>query len=60
MIGYLLGLSLDPGGASVDVYARLGDAFDRKRNCVAAVTYFERYLLEAGHDGSLSAKAETT
>ncbi len=57
MIGYLLGLSLDPGGASVDVYARLGDAFDRKRNCVAAVTYFERYLLEAGHDGSLSEDA---
>lgn len=57
MIAYLLGLSLDPSGASTDVYVRLGDAFDRKRNCVAAVTYFETYLSRAGDDGTLSEDA---
>jgi tetratricopeptide (TPR) repeat protein len=54
MIAYLLGLSRDPAGAPADVYVRLGDAFDRKRNCVAAVTYFETYLSMAGNDGSLA------
>lgn len=57
MVAYLLGLSRDPGGAPADVYMRLGDAFDRKRNCVAAVRYFETYLSMVGDNGSLSEDA---
>lgn len=41
---YLLGLSRAPGQAPPEVYARLGDAFERKRQCATAIEYYERYL----------------
>lgn len=41
---YLTGLARVPQDASPEVQARLGEAFDRRRNCAAAVPYFQRYL----------------
>ena len=41
---YLLGLSRAPAQAPAEVYARLGDAFERKRQCATAIEYYEHYL----------------
>lgn len=47
---YLSGLAQTPGRATPEIYARLGEAFDRRRNCAAAVPYFQRYLASAEAD----------
>lgn len=41
---YLTGLARAPEDAGSEIQARLGEAFDRRRNCAAAVPYFQRYL----------------
>jgi tetratricopeptide (TPR) repeat protein len=41
---YLLGLARAGGQASPQVYARLGEAFERKRQCATALEYYQRYL----------------
>lgn len=41
---YLLGLARAGGQAPAEVYARLGSAFERKRQCATAIEYYERYL----------------
>ncbi|HET9333266.1 MAG TPA: hypothetical protein VFQ21_06770 [Gemmatimonadota bacterium] len=41
---YLLGLARAQAQAPPEVYARLGDAFERKRQCATAIEYYERYL----------------
>ena len=41
---YLLGLARAGGQASPEVYARLGEAFERKRQCATALEYYQRYL----------------
>ena len=41
---YLLGLARAGDQAPPEVYARLGDAYDRKRHCPTAVRYYERFL----------------
>ncbi|HYO47804.1 MAG TPA: tetratricopeptide repeat protein [Gemmatimonadota bacterium] len=41
---YLLGLARARRQAPAEVYARLGDAFERKRQCATAIEYYERYL----------------
>lgn len=41
---YLLGLARAQAQAPPEVYARLGDAFERKRQCATAIKYYERYL----------------
>ena len=41
---YLLGLARAGGQASPEVYARLGEAFERKRQCATAIEYYQRYL----------------
>jgi len=41
---YLLGLARAQAQAPTEVYARLGDAFERKRQCATAIEYYERYL----------------
>lgn len=41
---YLLGLARARGQAPAGVYARLGNAFERKRQCATAIEYYERYL----------------
>jgi len=42
--GYLMGLARAGGQAPPEVYARLGDAFERKRQCAPAIEYYEKYL----------------
>jgi lipopolysaccharide biosynthesis regulator YciM len=41
---YLLGLARAQAQAPPEVYARLGDAFERKRQCATAIAYYERFL----------------
>lgn len=41
---YLLGLARAGEQASPEVYARLGEAFERKRQCATAIEYYKRYL----------------
>ena len=41
---YLLGLARAGEHAPAEVYARLGDAFERKRQCATAIEYYERFL----------------
>jgi tetratricopeptide (TPR) repeat protein len=41
---YLLGLARAGEHAPAQVYARLGDAFERKRQCATAIEYYERFL----------------
>lgn len=41
---YLMGLARAGGQAPPEVYARLGDAFERKRQCAPAIAYYETYL----------------
>lgn len=41
---YLTGLARAGGEAPPEVYVRLGDAFERKRQCAPAIEYYERYL----------------
>lgn len=41
---YLMGLARAGGQAPPEVYARLGDAFERKRQCAPAIEYYETYL----------------
>jgi tetratricopeptide (TPR) repeat protein len=54
---YLLGLARAADQAPPEVYARLGDAYERKRHCPAAVKYFETFLAEASADEELIADA---
>ena len=51
---YLMGLARIPEEAGPDVYARLADAYEQRRDCPAAVAYLERYMQlaeGAGGDG---------
>jgi tetratricopeptide (TPR) repeat protein len=41
---YLMGLSRAGALAPPEVYARLGDAYERKRQCAPAIMYYEKYL----------------
>lgn len=41
---YLLGLARAGGQAPPEIYARLGEAFERKRQCATAIEYYKRYL----------------
>jgi tetratricopeptide (TPR) repeat protein len=41
---YLLGLARAGEHAPPEVYARLGNAFERKRQCATAIEYYERFL----------------
>jgi tetratricopeptide (TPR) repeat protein len=41
---YLVGLARAGGQAPPEVYARLGEAFERKRQCATALEYYQRYL----------------
>lgn len=41
---YLMGLARAGGQAPAEVYARLGAAFERKRQCAPAIQYYETYL----------------
>jgi Tfp pilus assembly protein PilF len=41
---YLLGLARAASQAPPEVYAHLGDAFERKRQCATALEYYEKYL----------------
>jgi tetratricopeptide (TPR) repeat protein len=41
---YLLGLARAGEHAPAEVYARLGNAFERKRQCATAIEYYERFL----------------
>ena len=41
---YLLGLARAGGQAPPEVYAHLGDAFERKRQCATALEYYAKYL----------------
>lgn len=43
-VAYRLGLANDSTAATSRVYARLGEASSRTRNCVAAVAYLQTYL----------------
>lgn len=54
---YLLGLARAGGEAPPEVHARLGDAFERKRNCPAAIHHFETYLESPGEDRPLAPEA---
>lgn len=44
IVAYIVGLAQAPDQASPTVYAHLGDAYERKHNCAAAIQYFERYV----------------
>jgi tetratricopeptide (TPR) repeat protein len=48
---YLMGLARIPDEAGPEVYARLADAYEQRRDCPAAVAYLERYMQLAGADG---------
>ncbi|MDX1623760.1 MAG: tetratricopeptide repeat protein [Gemmatimonadota bacterium] len=54
---YLLGLARARDQASPEVYARLGDALERMRNCPAAIEYFRRYLERREGDAELAPEA---
>ena len=54
---YLLGLARAAGEAPPEVYVRLGDAYERKRHCPAAVAYFEAFLAQPRGDEELIADA---
>lgn len=54
---YLLGLARAREQAPPEVFARLGDAFERKRNCPAAIEHFRRYLASAPDDTELAPEA---
>ena len=41
---YLLGLARAGEHAPAEVFARLGNAFERKRQCATAIEYYERFL----------------
>jgi tetratricopeptide (TPR) repeat protein len=47
---YLMGLARVPEEAGPQVYARLADAYEQRRDCPAAVAYLERYMQMAGGD----------
>ncbi len=57
MVTYLLGLARAAGEAPAVVYARLGDAYERKRRCPAAMAYFQRYLGQPSPDPEVVADA---
>lgn len=42
--GYLLGLARAADQAPPEVYAHLGEAFERKRQCAMALEYYQKYL----------------
>ena len=48
---YLMGLARIPEEAGAEVYARLADAYEQRRDCPAAIIYLERYLQLAGGEG---------
>ncbi|MGH7543149.1 MAG: tetratricopeptide repeat protein [Gemmatimonadota bacterium] len=48
---YLMGLARIPEEAGPEVYARLADAYEQRRDCPAAVAYLERYMQMVGGDG---------
>ena len=50
---YLMGLARVPGEASPLVYRRLGEAHERRRNCAAAIEYFQRYLSAVGDEDDI-------
>lgn len=54
---YLLGLARAADEAPPEVYVRLGDAYERKRHCPAAVVYFEAFLAQPRGDEELIADA---
>lgn len=47
---YLMGLARIPEEAGPEVYARLADAYEQRRDCPAAITYLERYMQITGGD----------
>lgn len=47
---YLMGLARIPEEAGREVYAHLADAYEQRRDCPAAITYLERYMLIAGEE----------
>ena len=50
---YLMGLARIPEEADPEVYARLADAYEQRRDCPAAVAYLGRYLeLTEGKGGN--------
>lgn len=54
---YLLGLARARDQAPRQVYARLGDAYERKRHCPEAVHYFQRYLASGEVEEQLAGDA---
>ncbi len=54
---YVLGLARAGDAVPPDVYARLGDAFERKRNCPAAIEHFETYLSVPAEEKPLAPEA---
>jgi tetratricopeptide (TPR) repeat protein len=49
---YLMGLARIPEEAGREVYARLADAYEQRRDCPAAITYLERYMqMTEGEEG---------
>jgi hypothetical protein len=54
---YVLGLARAGDQVPPEVYARLGDAFERKRNCPAAIEHFQSYLGAAGEEKPLAPEA---
>ncbi|MFN2383362.1 MAG: tetratricopeptide repeat protein [Gemmatimonadota bacterium] len=55
---YLLGLAQAADQAPPNVYIRLGEAFERKRHCAAALPYFRRYLVVTRGEGSRAGDAK--
>jgi tetratricopeptide (TPR) repeat protein len=41
---YLLGLSRGGGAVVPEIFLHLGDAYERRRNCAAAIEHFQRYV----------------
>lgn len=54
---YLLGLAQAREQAPPPVFARLGDAFQRMRNCPAAIEHFRTYLSRTGEETVLEPEA---
>lgn len=54
---YLLGISRAGDLAPPEVYARLGDALERKRSCAAAIEAFRAYLSRETGEKTLAADA---
>jgi tetratricopeptide (TPR) repeat protein len=48
---YLMGLARIPEEAGPEVYARLADAYEQRRDCPAAVAYLEQYMQAAEGGG---------